>query len=93
VENKIGALEMMGIIDPLRPRSSLAKAVGNVCKLSHTTSVYSDLQVPHDEDESVPLKCIFLMEKPLMRRMMRSLVKFGGKDKDNPERFFARFGL
>ena len=83
----IESFEEVGMTDPFKTRTSLAKVLSTVQNYDFTTQVYSEAIM---ESNKLP-KTVFIPSRQLLRTIIRAAIKFGKKD--SAQIFFMRFGL
>ena len=75
--------------NPLHPNKSFEGAISIIGNLDYNTDVYASI-VKKPQIYKIP-KGIFVIEKPLLRQMMKAIVKFASAESKN--KFFLRFAL
>lgn len=75
--------------NPLHPNKSFEGAISLIGKLDYNTDVYANIRTKPQIFKTP--KGIFVLEKPLLREIMRAILKFASKESQN--HFLLRFAL
>jgi hypothetical protein len=96
-KNKIETFQSLGMCDPFDPIESIEEAISEMKTVDFYTHVYAEsilselLEATRYHRNIKPPKCVFLMEKELIVKIIRAVALYGNTD--TKEAFLLRFGL